>query len=241
MTQEPKLGRTWRTSPQFISISDGSWLGMSACIERTMQRSSTHSPTFEKISLTSVPLWPNFRNLNGEGNAAPVRRSVFSVMGIGLPAYLASDGLGSNVSTCDAPPFMNRWMTRLALAGSGGCFGASGLMAWLFGAACRYPVSPSVDVSATRPMPMPQRDSISRRVINSSRGFMLNSLPVLNSEVELWRMARSFQRALRPSQFLKEVCKLHCAAADPVCESSNFGIQVQSTNANSLVSSSTCA
>ena len=73
---------------------------MSVYIERTIQRSSTQSPTFEKISLTSVPLWPNFRKVNGEGNAAPVRRSVFSVMGIGLPAYLDSDGFGSNVSTC---------------------------------------------------------------------------------------------------------------------------------------------
>ena len=84
-----------------------------------------------------MPLWPNFWNVNGEGNAAPVRRSVFSVIGIGLPANLASDGFGSNVSTCDAPPFMNRCRTRLALAGSGGFFGASGLMAWLVGAACR--------------------------------------------------------------------------------------------------------
>ena len=28
------LGRTSRASPQFMSSSDGSWLGMSACIER---------------------------------------------------------------------------------------------------------------------------------------------------------------------------------------------------------------
>src|SRR5215471_18677028 len=109
---------------------------MSVYIERTMQRSSTHSPTLEKISLTSIPLWPNFRNANGEGKAAPVRRSVFSVMGIGLPANLDREGLGSNVSTCEAPPFMNRWRTRLALAGNGGCLGASGFAAWLTGAAC---------------------------------------------------------------------------------------------------------
>src|SRR5205807_2192217 len=126
---EPKLGRTWRTSPQFIIISDGSWLGMSLHIERTMQRSSTCSPTFEKISLTSMPLWPNFLNSNGVGNADPVRRSVFSVIGIGLPPYLPSDGFGSKVSTCEGPPFMNRWMTRLALAGSGGALGASGFIA----------------------------------------------------------------------------------------------------------------
>ena len=61
--------------------------------------------------------------------AAPVRRSVLSVIGIGLPANFASAGFGSNVSTCDAPPFMNRCTTRFALAGSGGFFGASGLTA----------------------------------------------------------------------------------------------------------------
>ena len=34
------LGRASRSSPQFISSSDGSWLGMSACIERMTQMSS---------------------------------------------------------------------------------------------------------------------------------------------------------------------------------------------------------
>ena len=86
-----------------------------------------------------MPLWPNLRNWNGEGNAAPVRRSVFSVIGIGFPANLASDGFGSKVSTCDAPPFMNRCRTRLALAGSGGVLGASGFTAPPALAACRQP------------------------------------------------------------------------------------------------------
>ena len=34
------LGRTWRDSPQFISIRDGSWLGTKACMERTTAMSS---------------------------------------------------------------------------------------------------------------------------------------------------------------------------------------------------------
>jgi hypothetical protein len=43
--------------------------------------------------------------LKGEGNAAPVRRSVRRfVVGSGLPAYFASAGLGSNVSTWLGPP-----------------------------------------------------------------------------------------------------------------------------------------
>src|SRR2546430_11465527 len=96
-----------------------------------MQRSSTCSPTCEKISLTSIPLLPNFLNAKGEGNAAPVRRSVFNVIGMALPPYWASEGLGSNVSTCDGPPFMKRCSTRFALAGKGGCLGAMGFMAVL--------------------------------------------------------------------------------------------------------------
>ena len=132
------------------------------CIDRTTQRSSTHSPTFEKISLTSIPLWPNLRNWKGEGNAAPVRRSVFSVIGIGFPANLASEGFGSKVSTCDAPPFMNRCRTRLALAGSGGVLGASGFTAPPISAACRQP--PSAASNSRRPCPFPCRNATAFRV-----------------------------------------------------------------------------
>src|ERR1044071_8174056 len=99
---------------------------MSVCIERTTHRSSTHSPTCEKISLTSIPLWPYFLNSNDEGNAAPVRRSVFRVMGMGFTANFARDGLASKVSTWEQPPFINKWSTRFAFAGCGGIFGAIG-------------------------------------------------------------------------------------------------------------------
>ena len=54
-----------------------------------------------------MPLWPYLRNLNGEGIAPPVGRSVARLPpGSGWPAYFSSAGLGSNVSTCDGPPFM---------------------------------------------------------------------------------------------------------------------------------------
>src|ERR1700751_4757633 len=121
------LGRISRASPQFISMSDGSWLGTWACMERMTAISSIDEATFGKSSLASMPLWPNFENLKGEGKAAPVRRSVgrFGV-GKGLPAYRASIGLGSKVSTWEGPPFMNRWITRFALAGKCGSLGARG-------------------------------------------------------------------------------------------------------------------
>ena len=70
------LGRISRGSPQFISSSDGSWFGTSACIERMTQMSSMCFAVLAKSSLTSRPLWPYFWNLNGDGNAAPVLRSV---------------------------------------------------------------------------------------------------------------------------------------------------------------------
>src|SRR6266568_447392 len=105
VTHEPMLGRIERASPQFINKSDGSWFGISACIERITAMSSMLSATCGNTSLTSMPLWPYFLNLKGEGNAAPVLRSVLRFgLGSGLPANLASDGLGSNVSTCDGPP-----------------------------------------------------------------------------------------------------------------------------------------
>src|SRR5438105_13223288 len=89
--------------------------------------SSMHSPSLGNKSLTSMPLWPHFLNLKGEGNAAPVLRSVLIYSpGKGLPAYFSSAGFGSKLSTCEGPPLRKKWTTRLALAGSGGALGDSG-------------------------------------------------------------------------------------------------------------------
>src|SRR5437899_9206565 len=121
------LGRINRASPQFINSKDGSWFGTSACIERMTAMSSIHRPTWGKISLTSMPLWPYLLNLYGEGNAAPVFRSVFKFsIGNCLPAYFSSAGLGSKVSTCEGPPLAKIWMTCLVLDGNWGCLGMSG-------------------------------------------------------------------------------------------------------------------
>ena len=85
--------------------------------------SSIISAVCANSSLTSIPLWPYFWNLNGERIAAPVLRSVGRLRRHRLAVVRSSIGLGSKVSTCDGPPFMNRWTTRLALAGSGGGLG----------------------------------------------------------------------------------------------------------------------
>src|SRR5579883_123150 len=109
VTQLPRLGRGRRPSPQFMSNSDGSWLGTSAYIDRITHISSMCRAVLAKISLTSIPDWPYFANLYGDFIAAPVLRSVRRLpVGIGLPWYLVSAGLGSKVSTCDGPPFMNK-------------------------------------------------------------------------------------------------------------------------------------
>src|SRR5436189_6084048 len=106
--------------------------------------------------------------------AAPVGRSVGSVPpGSGLPAYLLRAGFGSNVSTCEGPPFMNRWMTRLALAGKGEGFTASGLMEEIeeigdWPRALPVMAEPRSEPRAIVPMPIPQRASISRRVRNAA-------------------------------------------------------------------------
>src|SRR6185436_209341 len=115
-----------RSSPQFIIIKEGSWLGRSVCMERITQRSSAISAVYGKSSLTSSPLAPYFLNENGDGKAVPVLRSVRKLTGIGLPAHFFSEGLGSKLSSCDGPPFMKRWITRLALAVKCGVFTASG-------------------------------------------------------------------------------------------------------------------
>ena len=52
---------------------------------------------------------------------APVRRSVFiSPVGRGWPSYFSSSGLGSKVSTCETPPFMNRKMMFFARGAKSG-------------------------------------------------------------------------------------------------------------------------
>ena len=89
--------------------------------------SSIIPAVWAKSSLTSIPLWPYF--LNGTESPWP-RRSCARSAGWwapALPLWRSSIGLGSNVSTCDGPPFMNRWTTRLALARSGGALGKSGI------------------------------------------------------------------------------------------------------------------
>src|SRR5258708_4443904 len=104
------LGRVGCVSPEFIIKNDGSWLGRLVCIERMMHRSSIQRLRLGKSSLTSIPAWPCLANLKGDGIRVPfVRRMVLtSSAGGAFPEYFSRAGLGSNVSTCEGPPFMKR-------------------------------------------------------------------------------------------------------------------------------------
>src|SRR5713226_1055877 len=121
------LGRTGCISPHVIIKSDGSWLGTLVYIERITHRSSAHSEMRGKISLIGSPDWPHRLKRNGDIISPPVRRSVLRTLEGVCPLYRARAGLGSNVSTCDGPPFMKTWMMRLARGRKCGSFGASGL------------------------------------------------------------------------------------------------------------------
>src|SRR5439155_6716003 len=134
------------------------------------QMSSMLSATRGNNSLTSMPLWPCFWNLNGDGNAAPVLRSVGRLPeGRGLFAYFSNAGFGSNVSTWDGPPLRKMWMTRLARAGNSGAFGASGLMiSPALASVGNKPVCAINDANPNAPMPMPHLHKKSRRVRNAS-------------------------------------------------------------------------
>src|SRR6185369_11336024 len=88
--------------------------------------SSTCFATLGKMSLTSIPLWPYFWNLNGEPKTVPLKGASFHTSLITLPSYFVRFGLGSNVSTCDGPPWAKIWMTRFAFGAKWGARGASG-------------------------------------------------------------------------------------------------------------------
>src|SRR5438876_2913032 len=127
-------------------------------MERITQMSSMHSPILENISLSSMPLCPNFLNSNGDFSRLPVLRSVFRLgVGIGWPWYLVSIGLGSKVSTWLGPPLRNRKITRLALGAKWGGRTSSGLRVSSF--------APSMPLKPSMPNPLPILRRTSRRVI----------------------------------------------------------------------------
>ena len=61
-----------RSEPVFIMTVATSCAGMSVHIERMTAMSSTCSPIFGNTSLSSMPDWPFFANVNGDRIATPL-------------------------------------------------------------------------------------------------------------------------------------------------------------------------
>ena len=92
---------------------------------------STCWPRCGKSSETSIPLCPRFLKvnglgINGPGNPCRTMTSPCTLPSIGSPAYFASAGLGSNVSTWLQPPPMNKEITDVARGLKCGAFAAYG-------------------------------------------------------------------------------------------------------------------
>ncbi len=136
--------------------------------------SSTHPPTCGNRSLTGVPDCPFGSNFQGDASTLPtLLNCVGSTLAwIARPCSRRSRGLGSNVSTCDGPPSMNRKMTFFALAGK--CVGRGAIGSGLDpspGPETRfapYAFSPIRAARATAPKPLAHRESIWRRPIGLS-------------------------------------------------------------------------
>src|SRR5581483_6530591 len=101
-------------------------------MERMRQMSSAQDAMLGMKSENSIPDWPAGLKTRGLASTAAVglvnASFMFFVMsaGSGLPFHFASSGFGSYRSSWLGPPSTNMKMTFLALAGSGGFFGASG-------------------------------------------------------------------------------------------------------------------
>jgi hypothetical protein len=83
-------------------------------IERTIVTSSAILARFGSSSEMSEPDFPCFLNLNGEARSFGVplmnakRSPLMMSSGMSWPSYFVNAGLGSNRSSCDGAPAMNR-------------------------------------------------------------------------------------------------------------------------------------
>ena len=111
-----------------------------------------------------MPHWPYCLNFHGQASVLPTLLNCVgsTFAGNGWPLYFVQRRLGVEGVDLDGPPSMNRKMTLLALAASGGFFGAKGSVRPAASGA--RPSSASRAASAAAPNPLAERRSISRRV-----------------------------------------------------------------------------
>src|SRR5579885_2289569 len=179
--------------PLFIRNRAGPWLGLSVCVERMTQTSSMQRARFGSNSLTSTPLRPCLANRNGTAIRPPVAFSVRSCTAADRwPANRLIDGLGSRRSGPNGPPFMNRWMTRLARGRNCG--------AWL--AVARARAEGARRLARPRaPKPPPRARIMSRRVIGSM--VRLLSIDPIGSMGPIEPMLIDIQKLVRGQQHLR--------------------------------------
>ena len=123
----------------------------------SMQRAELGIDLADLDAALAVALRAKRRRISGAGVAALA--SLHAARAAAGRDSLVRAGLGSKVSTCDGPPFMNRKMTRLARGGKCGGFGASG-----FGTPAPGPTRQPACVGKTlarpsAPKPPPMRQS----------------------------------------------------------------------------------
>src|SRR5688572_25730936 len=112
MHGNPGCGR-----PVCMKVTAGSWLIGSECSERMTHSSSAIVARCGSTSVISLPLLPLLPDLHGVETVVDLlwlhvmrvtRCSPRTDFGMSLPCNSWSFGLGSNRSTCDGPPAMNR-------------------------------------------------------------------------------------------------------------------------------------
>ena len=163
------------------------WLGESAVIEWRNEILSTCRATLGKRSLTCLPHWPYCLNFHFGPTTRPLlflppRPKVLT--SIVLPSSGYSSGLYSKVSMWLGPPYMNRKITLLALAGNGGSLGASGLAHGVFPSAATAwllmkPSLPSSPVNARDVKPPPIWCKNSRLAVRPQNVFLGMSFRLL--------------------------------------------------------------
>ena len=93
--------------PVFIWNSAGPWAGLIAYIDRMNAMSSTCCAMFGKRSETSIPDWPYFLNVQGDGirpPGLPITVRTGPTPFIVSPCHFTRSGFGSKVSIWLTPP-----------------------------------------------------------------------------------------------------------------------------------------
>src|SRR5215469_765659 len=119
-------GRVAAIFPVWNRLRAGVCVGLKVYIDLMTQISSITDAMLGRRLETYTPSPPYCLNSTGDGSRPPVVRSVRSSTDEGrCPWYFESDGLGSNMSSCDGPPTMNSTMLCFAFGGKLGNFGAA--------------------------------------------------------------------------------------------------------------------